>query len=775
MLSADDAAVVERDPALPGLGLLLDAEAFAEALGPPLHVEKIESTFYLRYKPQTSCLVGYRVRAEGSERLLVARAHRPDAAEKLEETVKHSRRWASSRPWLLKDKSIVAAFFPYDRRLRQLHRLADESRRRELWKRLFSNRPEWWNAELELLRYKPERRFVGRLVSSGKAVSVVKFYGPRDYEGVYAGTKRLMSGATLRIPRRMARSNSCHAAVFEWLAGCPLDERIARGDLSPADMQRVGVALGELHMQCNMRASLLTSAGQSQAVLAAAAGLDDLCPGSANRAQALARQIVERIREMPQHQTAVHGDLHPGQVLLQEDGVALIDLDATGRGDPAADLGNFLAHLHLAVLHGTVAEHQEVQLGEALLRGYGNQSVSDRVAPWTAAGLLRLGPHPFRRREPNWKHQIDRVLDHADDILAARRALPAGAPGERARPHSPDGSPIVEDRFDAAADPHMPFVRDALDPTDVRRRLAPLAIGISGAEHPIRLRAIRVTRYKPHRRCMIAYDLAAVGGSVTLLGKVRAKRTDRTTCRLIEVLRQAGFGEDATDGIHLPRPVGIVSAWQAWLQEKAPGAPATSLFAGPQRLQLARRIAEAIHKLHRAEAPSRRCHSADDEMRILNERLNEVARIRPAWSRRLERIAQACGRLAASLPASRICGIHRDFYPDQVLVNEEQIYLLDLDLYCRGDPALDLGNFCAHLVEQALRTLGHPAALSDAEGSLVDRYLELSGRPVRRAIEAYTTLSLARHIFISTRFPDRAPRTARLMELCEDRLALPSA
>ena len=34
--------------------------------------------------------------------------------------------------------------------------------------------------------------------------------------------------------------------------------------------------------------------------------------------------------------------------------------------------------------------------------------------------------------------------------------------------------------------------------------------------------------------------------------------------------------------------------------------------------------------------------------------------------------------------------IHRDFYPDQVLVDGARVYLLDLDLYSLGEPPLDV-------------------------------------------------------------------------------------
>jgi len=772
MLSVDDAAIVERDPALPGLRILLDAEAFVAAMRSRWDVEGPAEIFYLRYKPHTSCLAGYRVRVAGVDTLVTARAHRLDTADKFA-GVAICDGQSAFQPYVLKDQGLVTMLFPHDRRLRDLTRLADERSRRELWQRLFPTRRQWWNGELQLLRYKPERRLVGRLIANGHPVAVVKFYGARDYQHVYSGTKRLRSGATLRIPRRIAKSNRCQAAAFEWLAGCPLDGSTTRREFSIEDMQRVGAALGELHEQRNRQAQRLTPAAESRALLDAAVGLDYLCPEFGNRAQDLARRIADEIQRMPRHKTAVHGDFHPGQVLLQDESVALVDLDAAGRGDPAADLGNFLAHLNRAVVPGAPLRQRADELGEALLRGYPDPSVLDRLDVWTAAGLMRLAPHAFRSRAPDWKHQTGRILDEVEEMLTVRRHSNADT-HRRVVPAVPaelEANPKVEDRYGVAADPQMAFVRNALDPADVCRRLASIAIRLPAATLPLRLRAIRVTRYKPQRRGMVEYEWAGTGGSVTIIGKARAKGLDRRTHQLVESLRQAGFDESAADCICVPRPLGTVPAWQMWFQEKVTGAVATPLLAGPEGPRLAGRIAEAIHKLHRADIPTHRTHTMADEMRILTERLGELALARPAWSSRLERIVGACAALAASVPATSRCGIHRDFYPDQVLVNGERLYLLDLDLYCQGDPALDIGNFRAHLIEQALRTLGHPAALGEAEQSLTQRYLELSSGRRRQAIDVYTTLALARHIFISTRFPERNPLTAQLLELCEQRLA----
>src|SRR5207237_4613382 len=121
-----------------------------------------------------------------------------------------------------------------------------------------------------------------------------------------------------------------------------------------------------------------------------------------------------------------------------------------------------------------------------------------------------------------------------------------------------------------------------------------------------------------------------------------------------------------------------------------PATTATRLLALPDRVSLARRIAEAVAKLHQANIAVQRSQKMEDELRILDERLALVAQIKPEWSKRLKRLLGACDRLGAALPPPCITGIHRDLYPAQVMVDGRKVYLLDFDCFCRGDPALDV-------------------------------------------------------------------------------------
>jgi hypothetical protein len=122
----------------------------------------------------------------------------------------------------------------------------------------------------------------------------------------------------------------------------------------------------------------------------------------------------------------------------------------------------------------------------------------------------------------------------------------------------------------------MPSLAQALDPLAVQRQFEDCLPTLTAGNKPFQLRAIRVVRHKPGRRCLIEYDIERRGAeAITLIGKVRARGPDHSTYHLIESLWNAGFGADSPDGIGVPEPIGIIPEFQMWLQYKAPGISAT--------------------------------------------------------------------------------------------------------------------------------------------------------------------------------------------------------
>jgi aminoglycoside phosphotransferase (APT) family kinase protein len=208
-----------------------------------------------------------------------------------------------------------------------------------------------------------------------------------------------------------------------------------------------------------------------------------------------------------------------------------------------------------------------------------------------------------------------------------------------------------------------------------------------------------------------------------------------------------------------------------WLQETVVGQSLAKVLQSQNAAPLMTKVADALYELHSLPPVTSRQHTIHDELTILRDRLERVTKLNPTWSPRLERIMKACELLASKVSSGKARGIHRDFYTDQVLVNESQIYLLDFDLYTLGDPALDVGNSSGHLTELALRS-GNAEMFLELENVFESSYLARNGEVSSESIQIYKTLTLARHIYISTLFEERRVFTQGLLELCEERLGL---
>ena len=251
---------------------------------------------------------------------------------------------------------------------------------------------------------------------------------------------------------------------------------------------------------------------------------------------------------------------------------------------------------------------------------------------------------------------------------------------------------------------------------------------------------------------------------------MRSEGLDKKSFRIQKSLQKAGFDSKSSDKISLPKAIGVIPEIGMWLQKKIDGINVINLLVKEDGEKIAGRIAEAIHKVHLANIPTKRHHTVKKELLILNERLTKIARLNPSLSPRINQVLGECKELVKYLPHVGSVGIHRDFYHDQVLVRGKRLFLLDFDLYCMGDPGLDIGNFVGHLQEFSLRKFGNPNALSRQEHALIERFIELSGEFRRTSVEIYTTLSLVRHISISQQFSDRRKFTKKILSLCEKRL-----
>jgi Ser/Thr protein kinase RdoA (MazF antagonist) len=608
-------------------------------------------------------------------------------------------KWRKRGAVVLPERHALFVPLAGDRKLRGARRLADPDRRRRLLKRLGLE-----NAHLSVLRYKPGRRLVLRADGPEGPRAVIKLHArARDWDAALAGARFCEAAGG---PAIVGISERDRAIAVAWVAGDEL------GADAPSERFRLaGLALAAAHarpLAGDLRRFLPPDTGTA---IRAIAALDpDL--------GAVARGLP--LPDLPGGAPcSIHGDFSADQVVVGPQGARIVDWDRAAVSPPARDLGSALARLDLDEIRGA----DVAAAAHALLEGYAALRPlppREDIAAHRAHALLALATEGFRSRRPDWNAELQAVL--------ARIAAP---------PSLPDVSPIPIAGLGPALDP------DRLRPVFGLPPDAPLGVA--------------PTRLKPGRRAMIRVTLP---DGAQALGKIRARRPDRTAPALQHGLRIAGL--DGRSGVEVPKVIATPEGFPAWFQAAVPGVPLGEVLEAADGVPAVERAGRALAALHATPPQTDRRWTRDDELRVLEKAVDSGPHAH---------LADLVRHRLASLGTAPEVGLHRDFYQDQVLIGADTVWLVDLDLHARGDAAIDIGNFLAHLTELALRR-GRPLAWSDRLGeAFLGGYASAGPLPEAERTDAFHWMSLARHVSIAERFADRRHTIPAIAALCRARLA----
>ena len=334
-----------RDAGLPGLEAVLDGDRFAELVDrrlPGLGIRGAEPR-YVRYKPATACVVAHRLRLADRDVDVYVLLQRPESLAKLVKHVARANAPGELGPGAVLLPPLTAALYPHpnDRRVRALPLLADPVRRRRLLQRALPERPDLWDAELSVLRRKPERRVVATLAARdeadrGRQGARRRLRGGQPGREA-AGRRRRAADATAARP--LAHLERRHLGVAARAAARRGARRPSRRPPAwPARRSRR--CTGDRRTACTPwgRSTRRTGCRPRRA---SSAGC---CPSAGVSVARLARQIAMRL---PVDGAPVlrHGDFSPDQVVVDAGRAGLLDLDEAVLGDPVADLGSFCAAL----------------------------------------------------------------------------------------------------------------------------------------------------------------------------------------------------------------------------------------------------------------------------------------------------------------------------------------------------------------------------------------------------------------------------------------------
>ncbi len=251
-------------------------------------------------------------------------------------------------------------------------------------------------------------------------------------------------------------------------------------------------------------------------------------------------------------------------------------------------------------------------------------------------------------------------------------------------------------------------------------------------------------RYKPHSRCVIRYRLlleraapeAVFKRDVVVFGKIYS---DLEQARKVQDQMVLLYEEQAREGQPIiPRPLGWVPALGIVLSEgieapvaRRPLQPHYPHVIPETELRL---TATALARLHTsAVRPVGPPRTGTKEAGRVRERAALLRAHCREHAQAVERIGNELARRLADLQPGAYRPVHGGFKPSQLLFHAGRVFVVDLDGFSLGDPALDTGYFLAYLRPTGL-WYGRPGMrrwFEDAAACFLGAYRDaLAGRGI---------------------------------------------
>jgi Ser/Thr protein kinase RdoA (MazF antagonist) len=320
------------------------------------------------------------------------------------------------------------------------------------------------------------------------------------------------------------------------------------------------------------------------------------------------------------------------------------------------------------------------------------------VVTWTAAGAAAPGPPPALEAE-----------------VCARGVL---APFRRAFAASPDGRATVRV---APVDPTFPQLVRLHDPAHLRGLLPDPGVPEGGDP------AIDPVRFRPGQR----HVLRIFGGPAGPAGYAKVYR-DETGQHAVAVTRGAAKALAAAGlSAVVTGRAAYVAADRVALWPQVAGRPLSALVrdGGPAAVRAVTLAGAALRAMHESGSPRPDAVAqADRTVRAAQ----VVDALLPAVGYRVRELARRAAADRAALPQEPATPIHGGYKCDNILVTDTGLHLLDFDCAGRGDPAADLGTFCADLRWGAA---GDPGAAGALHAAFLAGYEpRAGGRPARARV-----------------------------------------
>jgi aminoglycoside phosphotransferase (APT) family kinase protein len=307
----------------------------------------------------------------------------------------------------------LVEFFPRDWDLPGLVHAIDPEEMAPLLSQVGSE-AEWSDRlpQVEVLRYRLRKRCVLRYrvetPDYGAPLEVIgKVHNSGPLTVRVAQTQSILhpqaAACGLIIPKPLRVVQEWGFLLMERVSGTVIQPLVKQARAPEGFKEVIGlaaVALAKLHrLRCESQ-QVLSLQTRLAKLRKRAAPLPLVAPLLAQQVETLLQQIARAsVQFTAVAPSFIHGDFSPGQLLLDKGQIAIVDFDSASLGDPAIDVGIFMARLHyIAVLR---AHNEFRQLAAYFLSEYQarlpENRVAERIHLFLSAALIRKALRAFER------------------------------------------------------------------------------------------------------------------------------------------------------------------------------------------------------------------------------------------------------------------------------------------------------------------------------------------------------------------------------------------
>ena len=442
-----------HDPALPRLAQALNPALMAQVLGAALADRTVTACEIdrVKYRPGRNCTVSYVLTVHGAppgavvtQRVAARFCSGGDSARRHEAARGRAVSPSAAGPSLLHmpELDMLAHWLPNDARLDSIALLLDAARLRShalpaLVAVSTGGRGRLLDHHTTLVRYVPESRACARV-----ELAIQRDPGAMaEFETVFAKTDASRGGERTHAAMRAlwqspARSNGGFAmaepllwqpaAGLHWQRGVPGQ---VLPDADPAvgarNSARVAGPLAALHATPVAGLCVVDAAALRRQLLDVTALLGRVAPDWRARLARLTTRLeagLDRIETEPR--ATLHGDLHPGNIVVDAGTPTFIDLDGARAGAAVLELGAWVGDALYRATLGPTPQREAAPAWRAFLAAYASASgrpIDARLLAWSVAHHLvcQRAYRGVANLKPGRYERVPALLALADAIATA--------------------------------------------------------------------------------------------------------------------------------------------------------------------------------------------------------------------------------------------------------------------------------------------------------------------------------------------------------------------